>query len=386
MMKKTTLLSLLLGIVLIPFGSAWANDTINIGFAVATTGHAARVGLKALHGAKVAVNEINDAGGVLNKKLRLVVEDHKCEPTEGVNAASKLIFQDKVDVLVADTCSSTVFAISEFVKSKSISMPILSGIVTSPKLTKQDNKWYFRAGQNALMEGPAFVGFWVKKLGVKKVSFLAVNDDWGRSTAETYAKILKEMGGKVISIDFFDPGSQDFYPYLTKLKPKKPDAIDVIARPENGSRINIQMGELGMLKNFVLLGSDGQITDDFIKLAGEAAEGMYLMERYETVIDTSRNKAFVSAYKKLANENPDQYAQAGYDNVYIIAQAVKKAGSLNPEKVRDALEKTDYEGLASRIQFDKNNQAHPALLIVRIENGVRKVYSKSETASIDYAK
>ncbi len=385
-MKKTVLLSFLLGMILTPFGSAWANDTLHIGFAVATTGHAARVGLKALDGARIAVNEINAAGGVLNKKLQLIVEDHKCEPTEGVNAASKLIFKDKVDVLIADTCSSTVFAISEIVKSKNIAMPILSGIVTSPKLTKQGNSWYFRAGQNALMEGPAFVGYWVKELGVKKVSFLAVNDDWGRSTAETYAKILKEMGGEVVSMDFFNPGSQDFYPYLTKLKSKKPDAVDIVARPENGSRINIQMGELGMLKNFVILGSDGQITDDFIKLAGDAAEGMYLMERYESVIDTPKNKAFVASYRELTKEYPDQYAQAGYDNVYIIAEAIQRAGSEDPEKVRAAMERTDYEGLASRIQFDKNNQAHPALLIVRIENGVRKVASKTETEGIDHAK
>lgn len=141
-----------------------------------------------------------------------------------------------------------------------------------------------------------------------------------------------------------------------------------------------------MLKQFVLLGSDGQITDDFIKLAGEAAEGMNLMERYETVIDTPKNKAFVEAYQKLSNENPDQYAQEGYDNVYIVAEAIKSAGSAEPEKVRDAMEKTDYEGLASRIQFDKNNQAHPALLIVRIENSMRKVYSKTETEGIDHAK
>jgi len=385
-MKKLLILLMLFALALIPLEKAGAKETIDIGFVVATTGHAARVGLKALDGARVAVNEINAAGGVLGKKLNLVVEDHKCEPTEGVNAANKVIFKDKVDVLIADACSSTIFAIAETIKSKNIPVPILSGIVTSPKLTKQGNKWYFRAGQNALMEGPAFVSFWVKQLNVKRVSFLAVNDDWGRSTAETYARILKEMGGEVVSMDFFDPGAQDFYPYLTKIKAKNPDAIDVIARPENGSRINIQMGELGLLKKLTILGSDGQITDDFIKLAGEAAEGMYLMDRYEPVIETPRNKRFVADYKKLTNENPDQYAQAGYDNVHIIAEAIKGAGSLDASKVRAALEKTDYQGLASRIQFDRNNQAHPSLLIVRIENGDRKVYSKTETLRIDYAK
>lgn len=385
-MRKSLLILTALGLALILPNGVTAKDAIDIGFAVATTGHAARVGLKALNGAKVAINEINSHGGVLGKQLNIIVEDHKCEPTEGVNAASKLIFKDKVDVLIADTCSSTVFAIAEMVKSKNIPIPILSGIVTSPKLTKQENPWYFRAGQNALMEGPAFVGFWVKELEIKKVSFLAVNDDWGRSTAETYAKILGEMGGEVVSMDFFDPGSQDFYPYLTKIKSKKPAAIDVVARPENGSRINIQMGELGMLGKMKILGSDGQITDDFINLAGEAAEGMYLMTRYEPVIDTPKNKAFVAAYKKLANEMPDQYAQAGYDNVCIIADAIKRAKSLEAEKVRDALENTDFEGLASRIRFDKNNQAHPDLLIVKIEDGVRKVYNKTSTEGIDHAK
>jgi branched-chain amino acid transport system substrate-binding protein len=186
-------------------------------------------------------------------------------------------------------------------------------------------------------------------------------------------------------MDFFDPGAQDFYPYLTKIKAKNPDAIDMITRPENGSRINIQMSELGMLEKLTILGSDGQITDDFIKLAGEAAEGIYLMDRYEPVIETSRNRRFVAEYKKMTNENPDHHAQAGYDNVCIIAEVIRGAGSPDTSKVRAALEKVDYQGLASRIKFDSNNQAHPSLLIVKVEAGVRKIYSKAETLDIDYA-
>jgi branched-chain amino acid transport system substrate-binding protein len=384
-MKKAFFVLVLLAFTTSPF-AVFSAETIDIGFTVATTGQAARVGLKALQGANIAIEEINSAGGVLGKKLRLIVEDHKCEPTEGINAINKLIFQNKVSALVADTCSSTIVAISETVKNKNIEMPVLSGIVTAPKLTKQGNKWFFRAGQNALMEGPAFVGYWVKNLNTKKISFLAVNDDWGRSTAETYAKVLKDLGGTVVSTDFYNPSDQDFYPYLTKIRGKKPDGIDIIGRPEDGSRINIQMGELGMLDKFAILGSDGQITDDFIKLAGKTAEGMYLMDRYEPVVDTATNKKFVEVYGKATKEQPDQYAQAGYDNIHILGAAIKKAGSTDAGKIREALEKTDYQGLASRIQFDKDRQAHPDLLIVKIQNGVRKVVARVKTTDIDFAK
>ena len=102
-MKKVCILLALFAVALMPLDNVVANETIDIGFAVATTGHAARVGLKAFNGATIALNEINAADGILGKKLKLVLEDHKCEPTEGVNAASKLIFKDKVVVLIADT-------------------------------------------------------------------------------------------------------------------------------------------------------------------------------------------------------------------------------------------------------------------------------------------
>ncbi len=194
------------------------------------------------------------------------------------------------------------------------------------------------------------------------------------------------MGGEVLSTDYFLGTETDFSAHLTKIKRIKPDALEVIARTENGARISLQFVDLGLDKIMKQLGCDGQTTDDYIKLAGKAAEGIWVMSRYEPTLPGAKNERFVKDYKALTKQFPDAYAQSGYDNIYIIAEAIKRAGATDANKLREALEKTDYQGVASRITFDKNRQAHPDLLISQVLNGTRQVVTKVSTSDIDFAK
>jgi branched-chain amino acid transport system substrate-binding protein len=386
-MKRFSLCSVLIAAVLfLTITTSQAAEEIRIGFISSLTGPAAYDGKILTSGATVAVNQINAAGGVLGRTLKLLTEDQKGVPAEGVNAAVKLTDRDKVHALIQQGNSSICLAIGEHVRKMDNPVPLLTGLCTAPKLTKVGNSWFFRSCQNSLMEGPSFVKHWVQNLKVKKVSFLAANDDWGRSSVETYSEELKKLGGEVVSVDYFRSGDFDFAPYLTKIKAKKPDAVDIIARAEVGARISLAFVELGMDKMMIQLGSDGQVSDDFIKLGGKAVEGLWVMSRYEPTLPGPRNEQFIKEYMPLMNQLPDQKSQAGYDDIYIIADAIKRAGGTDPNKIREALQKTDYQGLASRIAFDKNHQAHPDLLISQIRGGKRQVMTRVSTVEIDSGK
>jgi branched-chain amino acid transport system substrate-binding protein len=229
-----------------------------------------------------------------------------------------------------------------------------------------------------------FVDYWVKKLNVKKVSFLARNDDWGRATSGVYQARLKELGGTVLSSDFYTPGERDFYSYLTKIKALNPDGINVVDISATAATQVKQIAELGI--KTIVLGSDGPITDAFIKLAGKVAESIPLVVRYAASLDTPRNRGFVTAFKaRRGGEEPDQYAQAGYDSVYLQAEAIKRAGSTEPAKIREALTNSDYVSVSgSSIRFDERNQATPKLYVAVIKNGRRVIIEEVDTSGIPY--
>ncbi len=216
------------------------------------------------------------------------------------------------------------------------------------------------------------------------MAFLARNDDWGRATSGVYQARLKELGGTIVSSDYYAPGEKDFYSYLTKIKALNPDGVNVVDISATAAAQVKQMAELGL--KATVLGSDGPITDAFIKIAGKPAEGVPLVVRYGTTLETPRNKAFIAAFKARRNgEEPDQYAQAGYDGVYLQAEAIKRAGSTDPARIREALAKTDYTSVTgSPIRFDQHQQATPKIYVAVVKDGKRVIVEEIDTSGIPY--
>ena len=188
----------------------------------------------------------------------------------------------------------------------------------------------------------------------------------------------------MLSSDYYTPGEKDFYSYLTKVKALNPDGINVVDISATAATQVKQMAELGLTAK--PLGSDGPITDAFIKIAGRAAEGVPLVVRYGVTLDTPRNKGFVSGFKAKRNgEEPDQYAQAGYDSIYLHAEAIKRAGSTDPEKLKAALAKSDYASVAgSPIRFDERQQATPKLYVAVVKDGKRVIVEEVDIAGVPY--
>jgi branched-chain amino acid transport system substrate-binding protein len=359
-----------------------AQEPIKIGIVGPHTGPAAYDGQSTLIGAQVAAEEINSAGGLLGgRKIELVAADTRGIPAESVSAFRKVVTQDRV--VGVDCCWFSSSTIATHPTIEELRIPTTNGVSFLPDAKETKLTYLFKFAQTPRLES-RFVDYWVKKLNVKRVAFLARNDDWGRATSGVYQARLRELGGTVLSAAFYTPGEKDFYSYLTKIKALNPEGINLVDISATAATQVKQMAELGI--KAAALGSDGPITDAFIRLAGKASDGVPLVVRYGTTLDTPRNKAFVAAFRVKRNgEDPDQYAQGGYDSVYLQAEAIKRAGSTDPAKVREALAKSDYTSIAgSPIRFDGNQQATPKLYVAVIRDGKRVIVEEVDTAGVPY--
>ncbi|MGH7333032.1 MAG: ABC transporter substrate-binding protein [Candidatus Rokuibacteriota bacterium] len=381
-MKRAVTVLVAMLVVMGAIYGAPAQEPIKLGVVGPHTGPAAADGLSTLIGAQVAAQEINGAGGLLGgRKLEIVAADTRGIPAESVSAFRKVVTQDKV--VAVDCCWFSSSTIATLPTIEELKIPTTNGISFLPDAKETKLTYLFKFAQTPRLES-RFVDYWVNKLKVKKVAFLARNDDWGRATSSVYQARLKELGGTIVSSDYYTPGEKDFYSYLTKIKALNPEGVNVVDISATAATQVKQMAELGL--KAVVLGSDGPITDAFIKLAGKPAEGVPLVVRYGTTLDTPRNKAFIAAFKARRNgEEPDQYAQAGYDGVYLQAEAIKRAGSTDPAKIREALAKTDYVSIAgSPIRFDQHQQATPKIYVAVIKDAKRVIVEEIDTSGIPY--
>jgi branched-chain amino acid transport system substrate-binding protein len=363
------------GIAMAP-ALALAAEPIKIGLIQPATGPAAYDGQSVINGAKLAAEELNAAGGVLERKIELIVEDGKADPAESLNATEKLLDRDKARVLIGAWASSATLAIMPVVQRYEV--PLIVETSTSDKITEMGNHWVFRTSSNSKIDAAALQPYLVKQLGLTKVAFMAANNDFGRAVAGAWAKAIEADGGKVVATEYHKPGETNFAPTLTKIKNSGADSIVITSDVTTVSNLVKQSYELG-LGNLKRVSTSGNPAEAIVKLAGkEAAEGLLVHNYwvpYAPAPGTEEASGrFVAAYKKAyPDRQPDKYATSGYDAVNLAAAAIKQAGSDEPKKVQGALEKIKYQALQGPIEFDANHQARPFQSISRVENGEPKL-------------
>jgi branched-chain amino acid transport system substrate-binding protein len=349
-------------------GAALAqSDAIKIGVIKPLTGPLAFDGNTDVKGAKLAADEINAKGGVLGKKIELIIEDGQCKPAESVTAAEKLIVRDKVPALMGAFCSGATLAVMPVAERNKV--PLVTGVSSSPKLTEERHPWFFRNAESELMTAQAFASILHDKMGLKHIYYLAVNDDWGRGTVGAFKETFDKIGAKTVNVEYVDRTANDFYTPLTKIRVANPDVMVVVAETQAGSIIAKQAKELGLKSK--IFGVGAWATPTFMNLAGDAANGLLAGVVYAPTMESDTNKEFVAKYTKAYNEAPGKYSAAGYNTVNVIAQAIQRAGAAEPEKIRDALEKTDYKGPNGHVKFDSRHQAYGLeLVLVELMNKV----------------
>lgn len=349
---------------------AFAQQTIKIGLVQPLTGSVAYNGTADVAGSKQAVDERNAKGGVLGKKIELVIEDGQCKPANSVNAAEKLIQKDKVVALSGAFCSSATAAIIPV--AEKYKMPLITGVSSKADLTEKGNKYFFRATETDALLAKSFAKIIYSNLNLKNIAYIGVNDDWGRGGVDEFSKQMTELGAKPALKEYFDHGTTDFYTLLTKLRASKADGVFVAAETQDGSILVKQIKELGL--NIKVFGVGSWATSDFIGLAGPAAEGIYAAVPYSSTMKTPKNEAFVKEYASRNKENPGKYGAAGYNAMNILMDAIERAKSTDADKIVAALHKTDYEGPNGKFMFNPNGQAWGFnVVLVQIRNKVPEV-------------
>jgi branched-chain amino acid transport system substrate-binding protein len=335
-------------------GAALGQEPIKIGVIQPITGSVAYNGASDVNGTKLAVDERNAKGGVLGRKVEVIIEDGQCRPANSVNAAEKLIQRDKVVALSGAFCSSATAAIMPVAENNKI--PLVTGVSSNAELTEKGNKWFFRATETDALLARSFAKILVDQLKLKKVAYIGVNDDWGRGGVAEFERQMTALGATTAMKEFFDHGTTDFYTLMAKLRSSGADGVFVAAETQDGSIFVKQKAEFGLQQKIFGVGS--WATADFIKLAGAASEGIYAAVPYAATMETPKNQQFVKAYEARYKEMPGKYAAAGYNALNILMDAIERAGAPEPEKIREALTKTDYEGPNGKFRFDAKGQAH----------------------------
>jgi len=373
--KAAALGAALVAVALCPL-VAKAAEPVKIGAVQPLTGWASLDGISVVDGIKIATEEINKAGGVLKgRPIEMIIEDGKADPVESVNAVQKLINRDKVAAIIGCWASSATLAAMPIVQRSKI--PMLVETSTAPLITKKGNKWVFRFTSDNDIDGELMAKYLVPKLGYKKAAYLAVNNDWGRSMSKAVSEIMDKTGGKVITVEYCAGNEANFTPLLTRIKNSGADSLFITTSYTGISLIMKQYHELGMKMPVFI--TSGLSAERLMQIAGaKAMEGVYFFERYvpgsPPAARKKENEALIAAYKKLKpKEAADMYLVFGYDAVYIMADAINRAGKTDSTAIRDALAKTDYQGISGRVKFDENGHSQPRCAITRIENGVNKV-------------
>ena len=345
MSKKSVigLMVLILMTAVVLSGCSSKPKEILIGAFYPMTGSNAAKGQLNKNGTELAVKDINAAGGILGMQVRVIYEDTKSLATEVPNVVRKLIEQDKVVALLGEVASSNSIAAAPVLKE--LKRPAIAPTSTNIKVTQdpsdptKPNPYYFRACFVDQIQGAAMANFAYNSLKKTNAALIYnIAQDYNKGLAQVFKDRFTKLGGKIVDEETFPNDTQDFKPLLTKIKEKNPDVIITPNTYAESGLILKQAKELGMDK-FIFIAGDSTHAPQVIDIAGEdAVKNLYLTTLYVQDDPDPKAKAFADKYRAAYNADPNSNACFSYESMMVLAEAIKKAGKVDPEAIRAALE------------------------------------------------
>lgn len=337
--------------------------TIKIGTIQPISGQVSAYGTQSRDAVQLAVDEINAAGGVLGKKMQVFVEDDEANPEKTVNAFKKLVTQDKIIGLVGALTSKCSLSITKEAQARKVIM--ISPSSTNDTVTDAGD-YIFRACYNDSFQGQVVAKFAMDNLKAKNAAIIFDNtNDYSKGLTQNFKQKFEELGGKIVAEESYATGDKDFAAQLTKIKGTNPEVLFIPDYYSTVSLIAKQVRNQGM--QIPMLGADGW--DEIANNAGDEVVGCYYSNHYSPDADDKEVKDFVAKYKAKFNVDPNALAALAYDATYILADAIKKAGSTDPEKIKAAMMQTDKKFVTGKIKFnDKRNPVKSAVM-VKLEKG-----------------
>jgi branched-chain amino acid transport system substrate-binding protein len=336
-------------------------DTIKIGFAAGLSGAGIDVlGLDELRGAELAVKDKPEIKGF---KVELVVEDEMCSAEGGQTVANKMVANPQIVAIVGHMCSSSCRPASKIYEQHHYTM--VSPSCTAPSLTNpalDGTEIFNRVCWNDAIQGPAAANFVKNVLGIDRAATIHDGSPYAEQLGQEFAKAFEALGGKIVAREAVNVGDTDMRPVLTRIKAGNPGLIYWSGFVAEGGYLAAQRADVGM-ENVIFMGADGIKADEFIKAAGDMAEGVYASAGDFAEAGPALPK-FLEAYEKTYGEKPIAPFHAhAYDAYMVIANAIEKVSELDAEgnlligrkKLRDAIRATkDYQGLSGKIGCDAN--------------------------------
>ncbi len=350
---------------LAPATGLMAQD-IPVGEYASLTGSEATFGINSDNGVQLAADEINNAGGLLGHKVKLVVEDDQSKPGQPSSAVKKLINSDKVVAVIGEIASSRSLEAAPICQEAKV--PMISPGSTNPTVTTKGD-YIFRVCFIDPFQGTLMAKFALDTLHAKKVAILSdVTSDYSKGLTQYFTEYYKSHGGQIV-IERSYSGSgkdKDFRAQLTAIKSAAPDAIFVPGYYTEAGLIGKQARILGL--KVPLLGGDGWDSPKLAEIAGNSLDGCYFSTHFSPADQAPKVQDFVKKYQAKYKTMPDGMAPLGYDAMMILASAIKDAGSTDGSKVRDALAKVkDYDAVTGMITIDANRNATKSAVVLEVQ-------------------
>ncbi|PMQ00913.1 MAG: ethanolamine utilization protein EutJ [Dictyoglomus sp. NZ13-RE01] len=360
-------IALLLSLLMLPIQAA---GTIKVGAIFPITGPIATFGISSANGVKMAFDEVNAKGGVLGQKIELILEDDQYKAEEVANAAKKLIERDKVIAIIGEVASSMSLVLAPICQAAKVIM--ITPTSTNPKVTLVGD-YIFRACFIDDFQGTVMANYVYKNMNKKTAAmFVAVTSDYSKGLAQFFKESFTKLGGKIVAEEYYSEGDSDFRAQLTKIKAANPEFVYLPGYYSDIGPILLQARELGITVPFG--GGDGWDSPKLVETAGKAAEGCVFSNHYSPESTDPKVKLFVKNYKERFKETPDALAALSYDAAMLLVDAIKRAQSTDPTKIRDALARTKiFTGVTGSMVFDKNRNPIKSAVIIEIKGG-KQVY------------
>jgi len=343
-------------------------SVVRIGAASPLTGPQAHIGIDIKNGTQLAVDDVNASGltiGGKKVKLELLAEDDEANPTKATTVAQKLV-DAKVVGVVGHFNSGASIPASKIYSDAGVVQ--VSPGSTNPKYTQQGFKTTYRVVANDDQQGPVCAQYAVGKLGVKNIAVIDDSTAYGQGLANAFEAKAAALGATIVAHEHTTDKDTDFTAILTAIKSKNPDLVFFGGIDTQAGPMAKQMAGLGIKAR--LLGGDGMQTPNFLKLAGEAAEGAMASIPGLPKELMPGGKAFLEKFKSKFNTEVELFAPMGYDAVFVIVEAMKRAGSTEPARILAEMQKTQLNGVIGPIAFDEKGDLRDGpLTIYTVKSG-----------------
>lgn len=372
---RSALRAVPLALSLIPLTNAsLAAREIKVGFFCPLSGAVAVYGNDSLEAAKFALDEIAKSKILGADTITLVTADTGGNPGQAAQAVQRMIDADEVSAVFGGCTSPETAAAIEITEAGKV--PLLSHLAQDTSLTLKGNHYFARIAQTAKTFSASAAQWVLDSLKARSAYILARNDNYGQSLADAFEAKAKELGVTVAGRVAYEPNGREFKPILSRMAEAKPDVVAILGFYTDTGLIIKQMGELEIkLPTFA---NTSPAIKQFREIAGPAAEGAYgALYYFAGSIDTARGKDFVANWQAKRGRAPTQYEGMGYDGIYILADAIKRAaavGNTSSDAIRDALLATkDYNGATGTITILPNGDVQRPLPFVQLRGDTLKL-------------